>query len=130
VGFDYRDRKGNFDWATEFIFEGSVHQAEELYVGLPEMYARLTDDDNQVQVTIGRQRRNWSQLDQRIGLGIWQPQLRWDFLNPIQQGLTGAFFDMDVEPLHVTLFASPVFLPDQGPHFRLKNGRFESPNRW
>lgn len=127
---DYRDHSGNFDWASDLIFEGSVNEGEELYYGAPELFVRLTEDDNHVEVTIGRQKRSWSQLDQRFNLGVWQPQLRWDYLNPVQQGLTGAFFDMDVNPLHVTLFASPIFLPDQGPQFRLKDGRFESPSRW
>ena len=128
--FRYEDESGNFDWVADAIVEVSANEAEEFYVGAPELFVRLTDDDSEVQVTVGRQRRTWSEFDQRLALGIWQPQLRWDYLDPIQQGLTGAFFDLDVDALHMTLFASPIFLPDQGPQFRLNEGRFESPNRW
>lgn len=128
--FKYQDKKSDFDWVVDGVFDVSLNEAEEVYYGLPEFFLRLTDDDSQVQVSVGRQKRAWSDFDQRMALGVWQPQLRWDYLNPIQQGLTGAFFDLDVEPLKLTLFASPVFLPDQGPQFRLRDGRFESPNRW
>ncbi len=127
---DYRSKSETFDWAANAIFEGSINPEHELYYGVPELFVRLTEEKNNVQVSVGRQIRTWSEFDRRLGLGIWQPQLRWDYLNPIQQGLTGAFFDMDAQPLHVMLFASPIFLPDQGPQFRLNNGRFESSSRW
>jgi len=128
--FLFSDKKGNFDWSTELIFDLSLDNAREFYYGAPEMFVRLTDDDSQVKVSVGRQKRTWSQLDETLGLGVWQPQLRWDYLNPIQQGLTGAFFDMDLKGLELTLFASPLFLPDQGPQFQIEDGRFESANRW
>jgi len=126
----YKNKKGGFDWAADAVAEVSADQAREAYYGVPELFARLTDDDSGVRVTVGRQKRSWSELDQKFHLGIWQPQLRWDYLNPIQQGLTGVFLDTDFQPLHVTLFASPVFIPDQGPQFRMEDGRFVSENRW
>ncbi|MAV92295.1 MAG: hypothetical protein CL676_12825 [Bdellovibrionaceae bacterium] len=125
-----KDKKGDFDWSAEMVFELSSEIQREAYVGAPEMFVRLNDEDSGVRVSIGRQKRTWSELDESLGLGVWQPQLRWDYLNPIQQGLTGAFFDMKFDSLDVTLYGSPIFLPDQGPQFQVKEGRIESANRW
>lgn len=125
-----KGRLNNFDWSAEGLIESSTQPSEEFYFGVPELFARLTDEDSEVQVSIGRQKRNWSHLDSELNLGLWQPQLRWDYLNPIQQGLTGVFFDYRIEKLTVSIFASPISLPDQGPQFKLEDGRFSSANRW
>ena len=78
-----------------------------------------------------RQRRTWSRLDEEFNLGVWQPQLRWDYLAPHQQGLFGVFLDFSFsDSLQVLFFTSPLYLPDQGPNYQLNDGEFTSGNRW
>jgi len=114
------------------IYQGTVQSSDEQYYGIPEAYfGESKVDATGVRWTVGRQKRHWSRFDEEFGMGIWQPQLRWDYLNPIQEGLTGLFFDFTASrSVSMTFFASSVFLPDQGPNFHLQDGQFESANRW
>lgn len=109
--------------------QGALNAKGESYVGVPEIYSAT--DTGPVQVTVGRRRRTWSRLDEQFHLGVWQPELRWDYLAPEQQGLTGLFVQAKAsESLRFTLFGSYVNIPDQGPQYRLENGQFKSSNRW
>lgn len=113
------------------VGQGAFEFQDELYFGVPEAYIEPRRMAPGFSMTVGREKRHWSRVDEEFNLGIWQPQLRWDYLNPVQQGLTGLFFDLKFsESLNVTLFTSPVSIPDQGPQFKLREGRFESSNRW
>lgn len=114
------------------IYQGAMQTMDEQYIGLPEAYfGESKAEQTGVRWTVGRQKRHWSRLDEEFGMGIWQPQLRWDYLDPIQQGLTGLFFDYTIShSLDATFFASSIFLPDQGPNFKLQDGQFQSANRW
>lgn len=135
LGID-ADLKGQglgLDAGLHGIYQGTVQSGSEQYYGVPEAYVgeSKTDKTTGVRWTVGRQKRHWSRFDEEFGMGIWQPQLRWDYLNPIQQGLTGLFFDFTASrSVSLTFFASSVFLPDQGPNFELKDGQFASNNRW
>jgi hypothetical protein len=113
------------------IAQGSLDQEDEFYFGVPELYVQPLKIEPWFNLTIGRQKRQWSKLDEEFNLGIWQPQLRWDYLNPVQEGLTGVFFDWSLNSsLRFSFFTSPVNIPDQGPQYTLREGRFESHNRW
>jgi hypothetical protein len=45
---------------------------------------------------------------------MWQPRFRWDYFKPEQVGLTGGFLSVSQPGLELTLFASPLFVPDRG----------------
>jgi hypothetical protein len=118
-----------FDYKVNARAQGAFESSEENYYGVPELYAGT--NTTPVKVAVGRKKRKWSELDEYFHLGIWQPELRWDYLNPIQQGLTGAFLGFDTSrKAGFTLFMSAVNLPDQGPQYKLENGQFNSANRW
>lgn len=118
-----------FDYKLDARGQGTFESSDETYFGVPELYAATNTAP--VRVTVGRKKRSWSELDQYFHLGVWQPELRWDYLNPEQQGLTGAFIDLEVSrSSSFTLFASPVNIPDQGPQYKLRDGKFYSSNRW
>lgn len=109
----------------------TAQSGQELYFGVPEAFLQPRKIAPWFSITIGRQRRQWSHLDEEFNLGVWQPQLRWDYLAPRQEGLTGVFFDWAVSSsLRFTFFTSPISIPDQGPQFHLENGQFSSANRW
>lgn len=120
-----------FNYKLNPMAQGAFEAQDEFYFGVPEAYIEPRKLGPDLGLTIGRRKRAWSKLDEEFNLGIWQPQLRWDYLAPVQQGLTGVFFDWSVGPrTKLTFFTSPLSVPDQGPQFELTNGQFESANRW
>lgn len=78
----------------------------------------------------GRMIHSWSDMDDRWKTGLIQPVFKWNPLSPETQGLTGVFWLQDKGDWEVTLYASPIFLPDQGPSFDLDNGQFVRGNPW
>ena len=110
----------------------SMDGTEQAYVAAPEFYwgLKLPTEKSGLGLVIGRQRFDWSNFDEEWSLGIWQPYVRWDYLHPQPQGLTGAFFSLDTSDAKVMVFATPLFLPDQGPQFEVVDGEFRSSNRW
>lgn len=120
-----------FTYKLNPLMQGSFESDQEFYFGVPEAYVQPRKIAPWFSITIGRQRRQWSRLDEEFQLGVWQPQLRWDYLAPRQQGLTGVFFDWSLSSdIRFTFFTSPIAIPDQGPNFRLRDGQFYSTNRW
>lgn len=132
LDLDLRSRNKEFDAAAHGLYQGTMQSEQEQYFGIPELFIGESQPSYAgVSVTIGRQKRSWSEFDQEFGMGIWQPELRWDYLNPVQEGLTGLFVDYTpTRTITATLFLSAVDIPDQGPNYQLQNGQFETQNRW
>lgn len=99
------------------------------YLNFKEIYFTIPVDQNS-QIHLGRKLKTWSALDSDWNLGFIQPQFRWDPLAPENQGLTGVFWDHDESNWGLSLFASPIFLPDQGPGYEVKDGQFQNSNPW
>lgn len=97
------------------------------YVNLKEIYftVRL---DSESQIHIGRKLLPLSEADESWNLGLFQPQFRWNPLQLESQGVFGIFYDKKKSAWQLSLFGSPFFIPDQGPSYELKEGRFESSN--
>ncbi len=83
-------------------------------------------------LSLGRRRYTWSSLDERWGLGLFQPQFRWNPISPESQGMTGLFWQTanrkSQMPFSILLFASPFFVPDQGAGYEIENGTFAKSN--
>ncbi len=86
--------------------------------------------DEKSSLHVGRKLHNWSSLDTIWNLGVFQPQFKWNPLLPENQGLTGLFWNKSDAGLGITLFASPLYIPDQGASYELKDGQFQSGNPW
>lgn len=82
------------------------------------------------EVSFGRMKESWSQLDESWELGLVQPLFRFDYLRPEQQGLTGMFVTWKGQNARFVLFGSYVYLPEQGPPFKLENGVISSASPW
>jgi hypothetical protein len=95
----------------------------------PEAYLgyNLTPD---IKLTVGRKLMAWSEADRQHKLGIWEPLFRWDHSRPVSQGLLGASIELEEKRFQLSLFASPLYLPDQQAEIAVVDGRFESSNRW
>jgi hypothetical protein len=80
---------------------------------------------------LGRKKWMWSELDESWALGTIEPVFKWNPLNRESQGLTGLFWVTQLPLFQFTAFVSPVFLPDQGPSFRIDGeGQFIKGNPW
>jgi hypothetical protein len=83
-------------------------------------------------LNVGRKKMNWSELDERFHLGMYQPLFQWNPLMPEEQGLTGIFLNLQADesaiPWGVTLLGSPLYIPNQGASYELKDGKFQNTN--
>lgn len=98
------------------------------FINIPQLYVREWG------LAVGRKLQTWSFADEVWHLGLFQPQFTWNPLLPESQGLTGIFLDLpakDTEiPWGVRVFGSPIFIPDQGASYTIKNGTFQSTSPW
>lgn len=128
-----------FDGTLELggSFATGVENYSNVYV--PEAFLALqTSDfaeaelngDLHARISVGRRMEPWSQLDRHWNLGMWQPLNRFDALRPIEQGLTGAFLEAGTGDFKLIVFASPIYVPEQGANFSLQNGKFKSASPW
>ena len=132
VGVGYRDQGQatlGLDYKMDFQGLFAQQESDRPYVTVPDFY--LAHSSSLGTVSLGRKKLQWSEFDELWKLGIWQPQARWDYIHPQTQGLTGLFWESQLaRGFQLTAFATPVFLPDQGPNFQLVDGQFRSQNRW
>lgn len=84
-----------------------------------------------MQVSFGRKKISWLEMDETWRLGIWQPRFRWDYLRPELDGLTG-FFVESRELSEVTLSAAfhPIHIPDLEAPLDFDKGRCNSISPW
>lgn len=99
------------------------------YLNIRELYFNYQIDSNS-KLYFGRKLNNWSQLDSEWNIGFFNPQFRWNAVAPENQGLSGIFWEKKESMWSLSLFASPVYIPDQGPGYELKDGKFENSNPW
>lgn len=88
------------------------------------------DVDETSKIFVGRKMMNWSELDSKWNMGLYQPQFRWNPIDSETQGLTGLFWQKKQTNFSMRLFASPLYIPDQGPGYELKDGQFQNSNPW
>lgn len=111
------------DLKAEYALGNSVLS----YLNIKELYyAFEVDEESKIQV--GRKINNWSSIDHLFHRGVFQPQFEWNQLNPETQGFFGVFWEKDTANLDLTLFATPLFVPDQGASYEIKDGQFQSGN--
>jgi hypothetical protein len=117
--------------AVKMNIEGAMAFGSPLlnYLDISEFYFQSRPSESE-RLFIGRKLMMWSDLDTRWDLGLWQPLFQWNPLNPEPQGLTGIFWQGERPLYSITVFASPVFIPNQGPAFEIVNGQFVAGNPW
>lgn len=110
---------------------GGVAVGEPLlnYLNISEIYFQNNQNQDET-FYFGRKRMLWSELDARWDFGVWEPVFKWNPLSPERQGLTGIFWQIDRPYYTLGLFASPLYLPNQGPSFEIENGNFVKGNPW
>ncbi len=104
----------------------STNQSMLNYSHVDELAFRFRATDT----VVGRARMTWSASDSYWRMGMWQPLFVWNYLKPEEQGLTGLFLNWKGSQNSFTFFASPLFIPSQGPSYHIHDGQFVSANPW
>lgn len=117
-------------YETDIKLISAERESEKPYLSVPNFYMGYSERDTPVEIYLGRKIEEWSAFDEQWKLGVWQPIARWDYIHPETLGLTGAFLKIGKQDVRLRMFATPFFLPDQGPNFELEDGQFKSNNRW
>jgi hypothetical protein len=106
--------------------EGAISPSATIlnYVNIKEIYFKNDE------LRLGRAKSDWSELDERFSIGLFQPQFRWNPLDPQSQGLTGMFWSkQNSKGSGFEIFVSPFFIPDQLPNFEVnESGQFIESN--
>ncbi|MBO9665642.1 MAG: transposase [Bdellovibrio sp.] len=79
---------------------------------------------------VGRKKKDWSEVDHRWNLGLWQPFLSVDALRPEEEGLTGVFLDYNKKDWEIVGMVTPIFIPSMGPDVREEGGGLVADSRW
>ncbi len=110
------------------ISGGTFFSRGQSHLVVSELY--LASKGRDFRLFAGRLKKNWSELDRRWQLGLWQPKFAIDTLRPEEQGLTGLFVDYNTRGWEIVGFASPLFIPSMGPEIREEGGGLVSDSRW
>lgn len=97
------------------------------YFNLKEIYF-TNRIDSTAALHIGRKLHTWLAADEKWNLGSYQPQFRWNPLDIESQGLFGIFYEKNLGSWNLNLFGTPIYIPDQGPTYEVKDGKFEASN--
>ena len=95
---------------------------------VPELYFSYSGQN--FELSLGRRFINWNTLDSYWQLGLWQTQFKWNYVQPVEQGLFGVNFDLHTSDWKLMAYASPLFVPEQSAPFTLSNGLVSSPSPW
>ena len=108
---------------------GTYFKAHQDQFAVNELYAawRLGSTG---ELSLGRKRAIWSQMDEAWNMGLWQPRLAIDTLRPESQGLTGLFYESRGDRVQWMGFVTPMFVPTMGPEIREEDGSLVPDNRW
>lgn len=116
------DPKDFFKVDTEAHFTIGSSQMNTL--GVHELYLKSEN------FKVGRALEAWSIADVEWKLGLIEPVTRSRPLDPKTEGLVGFFLGLDLGDWSGTLFASPLFLPEQGPSYEISGGQIVSQDPW
>ncbi|MBY0451891.1 MAG: hypothetical protein K2P92_02570, partial [Bdellovibrionaceae bacterium] len=97
------------------------------YTNPRELSYALSVGDNS-QLMIGRHLHIWSALDTFWTYSYVQPVFKWNSLDQKNQGLTGLFYQYKSGATSLMFYGSPIYIPDQGASYEIKDGQFESGN--
>ncbi len=124
-----KSRKSKSSLKLNLGMELQPNVSSKPYVHISDAYG-IIKFSKYIKLSLGFKNLIWNELDHHWGLGLWQPQVRRDYLNPQQVGLPGAYLDVGNKTHKLTAFVSALYIPDQGPHFEDENGSINSKNHW
>lgn len=92
--------------------------------------AYLASKGESFKTFVGRKKKDWSELDHRWNLGLWQPYMTIDALRPEEEGLSGVFLDYNKKDWEILGMVTPLFIPSMSADIREEGGGLVSDSRW
>jgi hypothetical protein len=130
VGFKLKNDEENQKLSLDAVAVLAVGSPLLNYMNFKEAAIHFPNGDGSV-LTLGRKKINWSEMDQSWALGVVEPVFKWNPLSRESQGLVGLFWRTQQTGFSLTAFASPLFIPDQGPNYEInRRGQFARKNPW
>ena len=129
LGWNYIKKGENWDRGLDGQMFFSVGRRGEVYAHLREAFLTYKLNKHN-KIDFGRVKKPWSLIDKHWALGLWEPSLKTDGFQFSREGMAGLFYNQQTGPWRLTLYASPLFLPDQGPQVKVEEGQLISYNRW
>ena len=105
-------------------------KASQFTVEMPQGYVATSRLLGPVQLSVGRRLEHWNHLDEKWGMGLWQPRFRWDYLRPEPVAFTGAYVNVTEKYFQLAAMGSPVFVPDRGVSIDAQIGSISSSSPW
>ena len=135
--YDLEFTKGPFDFKFQFKLEHSLDYRNWTYWDVPELFLFYKYDFEKFFYTIesiefylGRQIKVWSEGDKYWSLGLWNPAIRWNPLNPIISGNIGSFVTFKSNNWESDFFIGALHIPDSLTHLDIRDHRFYTYSRW
>lgn len=122
---EFSDEKLRLDVSGAISFEEPLLN----FLNVTELYYSTEINQNE-RLWLGRKKYLWSELDAQWNMSIWEPVFKWNPLTPQRQGLSGLFWQVERPEWSITIFASALYIPDQGPSFLIEDGQFMKGNPW
>lgn len=124
----YTRDPGSFNWAAD-LSAGTFFSLKQSYYSVQEIYMSTPLDENS-NLSLGRKKYDWTEIDRIWSFGLWQPRYAIDALRPEDQGLMGLFYDYKKGLIQFLAYGSPIFIPTVGPDIREEDGQLKADNRW
>ncbi len=118
----------NVQWGFDFT-AGTFFKKNQSNYSIKEIYGSYSLSED-TKLHLGRKVMDWSEMDSRWNLALWQPNYALDLLRPETQGLVGLFVEHQMGPSKLMLFGSSLFIPSIGPDVREEDGSLVSDSRW
>lgn len=122
---EFSDEKLRLDVNGAISFEEPLLN----FLNVSELYYTTEINQNE-RLWLGRKKYLWSELDAQWNMSVWEPVFKWNPLTAQRQGLSGLYWQVERPDWSLTIFASALYIPDQGPSFLIEDGQFLKGNPW
>lgn len=99
------------------------------YLDVYELSATYTLSE-QTALTAGRHLETWNAWEKDWQQGIFQPRYMQNRARPEFAGLTGLFYTQKQKTTSFTVGVLPIYIPEFGAHFYVRDNKFYSENPW
>jgi hypothetical protein len=116
--------------SAEISMRNEYSSSEEAnYLNVHQVYAAYRLDSG-VQLSFGRKMEDWSTWENTWSQGLFQSRYIQNRLHPEMAGLSGLFINLPRGRHDFLLALLPMSVPEFGPRFFVRDGKFVSPNPW
>ena len=135
--YDLEFTKGPFYFKSRFKLKHSLDYRNWTRFSVPELFFLYKYDFKNsfytiesIELYLGRKIKVWSEGDKYWSLGLWNPAILWNPLNPVTAGNTGSFVTFKSNNWESDFFIGALHFPDSQSHLDQRDQRFYTYSRW